>query len=94
MNRYFCTIGKELAKEIPAGKDFHTYLKNKNTATFFLTPIYEAEISNKILRLNSKKCPGPDNISPKILKYCEPFIRKPLSIIFNSSLKKPVILHN
>ena len=91
MNNYFCTIGKELAKDIPTGKDYHSYLSNKNPVTFSLSPISESEITNEIMKLNSKKCPGPDNISPKILKYCEPFICKPLSVIFNSSIWKQLV---
>ena len=55
MNNYFCTVGKDLAKEIPIGRSHHTYLTNKNPATFFLSPINETEISKEILQLNVKK---------------------------------------
>lgn len=87
MNNFFCTVGKDLAKEIPMGRNHHIYLKNKNRATFFLSPIDESEITKEILQMNSKKSPGPDNLSPKILKFCEPFIRKPLSLLFNSTIE-------
>ena len=85
MNDYFCTVGRKLANELPNGKSFNTYLKNKISQTMFLSPIQESEITLEILKLNNRKSPGPDNISPKILKTCEPHLRKPLTEVFNNS---------
>ena len=87
MNNYFCTIGNKLASDLPTGKSFKAFLKNKVQHTMFLSPILESEISTEILKLNSRKSPGPDNLSPKILKACETEIRKPLTDIFNWSLQ-------
>ena len=87
MNRYFCTLGSKLANDLPNGKSFDSYLNNKVQHTMFLTPIMESEITSEILKLNSRKSAGPDNLSPKILKACEPEIRKPLTEIFNWSFE-------
>ena len=65
-------------------------MKNKVSATFFIAPISENEITAEILKLNDRKSPGADNISPKILKYCEPYIRKPLSHLFNASIESAI----
>ena len=87
MNNYFCTIGSKLASSIPNGNSFEIYLKNRVNQTMFLSPISESDISREINKLNNCKCPGPDNISPKILKACEPELRKPLTDIFNYSIE-------
>ena len=90
MNDYFCNIGINLANELPPGGDHNKYLKNKVPHTMFLSPIDEVEIGKEISKMNSKKSPGPDNISPKILKYCEHEIKKPLTKIFNSSIESAI----
>ena len=87
INKYFCTIGSKLANDLPNGKSFHSYLENKITQTMFLSPIEESEITNEIRKLNERKSPGPDNISPKILKACEPELRKPITEVFNYSFE-------
>ena len=87
MNKYFCTIGSKLANDLPNGKSFDTYLKNKINQTMFLSPIKEFEVTNEIIQLNNRKSPGPDNLSPKILKACEPQLCKPLTDVFNYSIE-------
>ena len=62
-------------------------MQNKITQTMFLSPIEESEITNEIRKLNERKSPGPDNISPKILKACEPELRKPITEVFNYSFE-------
>ena len=87
INNYFCTIGKNLASEIPQGRHYATYLKNKVNETMFLEPIYEVEVTNEIQRLDNKKSPGHDNISPRILKACEPYIKTTLTNLYNYSIE-------
>ena len=87
MNDYFCSIGEELASNIPQGNNYNAYMKNRVNESIFLSPINEDEISVEIKKLNNKKSAGPDNISPKILKICEPFIKGPLTMLFNYSIE-------
>ena len=87
MNYYFCTIGGKLAAEIPQGNHPRSYMKNRINETIFLEPIFDNEITMEIKNLNNRKSPGPDNISPKILKACEPFIKTPLTKLFNYSIE-------
>mgnify|MGYP000953569661 CR=1 FL=1 len=87
MNKYFCNVGKNLADELPAGKDFHNYLKPPVQESIFLYPATEQEISDEIKKLNPRKSPGHDCISSKIIQACEPIITKPLTLIFNHSLE-------
>ena len=90
MNDYFCNIGKKLANELPHRPNPTTYLKNKVTETLFLSPIENYEIIKEITSLNAKKSPGPDNISPKILKNCQTVLIEPLCKIFNSSIETAI----
>ena len=90
MNNYFCTIGKKLASEIPEGRHFSNYMKNNVAETIFLEPIFEEEIQREIRQLNNIKSAGHDNISPKIIKICEPYIKTPLTQLFNYSLESAI----
>lgn len=87
MNNYFCLIGKNLASDIPPGRHYKTYLNNRVIDTIFLEPIHEEEVSKEIKGLNNRKSPGHDNISPKILKACEPFIKSTLTSPYNFSIE-------
>ena len=86
MNHYFCEIGKNLAADIPQGRSYTTYLKDKVQETMFLEAIHENEVTNEINQLNDRKSPGPDNISPRILKACEPYIKNTLTNLYNYSI--------
>ena len=87
MNNHFCTIGSKLASELPAGKAYHTYLKNGVNQSIFLAPIHETEITLEIDKLKTKKSPGYDDISPRLLKICKDDICKPLTTLFNNSIE-------
>ena len=56
----------------------------------FLTPTSPEEINKEIMKLNSKKAAGPDEISPKIIKDTANQITQPLNMIFNDSFDKSV----
>jgi hypothetical protein len=51
-----------------------------------VVPVTEAELISIICSLNNKTSSGYDGISNKLLKFCGPFISRPLSYIFNKSL--------
>ena len=48
--------------------------------------INEQVINKNITKLKLSKCPGPDEISPKILKMSVDSTSKAMSLIFNRSL--------
>ena len=87
MNNHFCTIGSKLSHQLPPGKPYQSFMKNMVNHTIFLSPIEESEVISEINKLNSKKSPGYDNISPKILKMCKSSISQPLTTIFNYSIE-------
>ena len=50
-------------------------------------PVDETYVLNAIKQLKNGKAPGPDKISTKLIKDAADFIWKPLTMVFNSSLK-------
>ena len=49
--------------------------------------VTENDVLHKIEKIKVNKTPGPDKISPRILKEVKHQISKPLSILFNKSLQ-------
>ncbi len=59
-NKYFSSVGNQLAKEIKSNKSYKIYLKNSNQNNFFLSPTTEYEVNMIINKLDSKKASGMD----------------------------------
>ena len=53
--------------------------------------ITESEVSNCIDKLKTNKSPGPDTISPRVLKEAKNEFTKPLTTFFNKSLQSGII---
>ena len=69
-------------KSFPKSKHINT---QSNKMAF--VPIDETYVLNAIKKLENGKAPGPDKISTKQIKDAAVFIWKPLTMVFNSSLK-------
>ena len=50
--------------------------------------IYPADVEKALCKLNINKTPGPDGIHPRILKEAKIELIKPLTIIFNQTLRE------
>ena len=88
LNNYFSSIGQTLSSKIPSTiRHFESYLKNKIHETFFLAPVMAQEISRELKSLHPRKSPGPDNLSPKIVKTCSDQFTTPLTMLFNKSIQ-------
>ena len=83
LNNYFATV---FTKEVNSEQQPTPCIKNNNallnTCTF-----EENEILQAISKIKVNKTPGPDKISPRILKEAKKELTKPLSILFNKSLR-------
>ena len=90
MNTYFCKVGETLAGKLPKGKKFRQFLGPKIEETIFMNPTEEHEILSEIKRMNPRKSPGPDNVSPKILQACAPAILRPLAHLVNHAFESAV----
>ena len=45
------------------------------------------EISRELKSLHPRKSPGPDNLSPKVVKTCSDQFTTPLTMLFNKSIQ-------
>ena len=82
-NKYFSTIGAELAKDFNSDyTDHKLFLQNKVENSFFLHFATESEIITEINKLNCKKSPGYDDISVKFLQVAKQLVAKPLMLTY------------
>ena len=66
-------------------RDFVRYCPPTSSVSMFCTPTDPFEIHKVLMSFKSKKSPGADDISPKILKEISIDISRPLAHIFNLS---------
>ena len=91
--RYFATIGKTYATNMPPSrKNLKEYLSkiNANTSSIFLTPVTKAEVEKYINNLKPKKSSGLDKIDNILIKELRDVISEPLSIIYSNSFTEGV----
>ena len=88
LNHHFTTIGPKLASKLESRSDDDS-LKHINAQQnkMMFVPVDETYVLNAIKQLKNGKAPGPDKISTKLIKDAADFIWKPLTMVFNSSLK-------
>ena len=90
MNRFFCSIGKDLASKIEGGYDpliLCGYLVNSNAVKFVFKSINAEQVKEAIRKLKKSKSFGDDGISSYFLKLAMPLIEDSLVYLFNTSLK-------
>lgn len=80
---YFTSIAEKLVGDIPAGQ-FNpvSYLRNRISNSFFMSPITSVEIGNAILDLKDNGC-GLYKLSTKVLIEIKPTLCKIFEYIFN-----------
>ena len=74
-NKYFCSVGEELANAASSHSDhdFRLYMKNRVIDTIYLEPPNTNDIANALLTLSVNKAVGHDNI-PAFLKLPHMFL--------------------
>ncbi|XP_077987452.1 uncharacterized protein LOC144442054 [Glandiceps talaboti] len=85
-NKYFTSIGPNLAAKITHNIDFNQYLKGNYPNSFFFHPVNKDDILLEISKLNSRKATGQDMINPQLVKHSADIIALPLTHIVNCSL--------
>ena len=89
MNDYFCTVGNKISDSLSSSDHhFSYYLRNKINASFFLSAIVEPEVAIELNKLNAKKAPGPDALTPKLIKICGLIFLSPLTKIYNTAIEE------
>jgi hypothetical protein len=93
-NEYFATIGEKLAaKCLPTNtrEPHQPYLNDFHTNTLFLSPVTEEEISKIVLKLDANKAPGLDGFHVRSIKNALPYIKQPLTYIYNLSFMQACV---
>ena len=91
-NTFFVDIGPKLASKIQhTGKNYFDYLNQPASSCMYTKPVVPEEIVKIIAKFNQNKGPGHDDIGNMIVKKVATKISKPLSTIFNCSLKTGVV---
>ena len=84
---YFSNIASQLASEVaPSDKNAASYLKNRNSNSFFVIPIVDKEVETAITQLKSSN--SLLSISTSILECVKDIISPYLSHIFNLCLNQ------
>ena len=90
LNGHFVNVGPRLAHriEVKPGDDPLCHLNNPTEETVFqFKQVNERTVLKYIQNLKQGKSAGPDKIPTAILKDAAEFLCKPLTMIFNSSLR-------
>ena len=90
MNSYFCSIGKDLAKDIdpvPNPLLSGDYQINNERKVFHFKTIDVKEIRAAVAKIKTTKGSGNDNISSYFLKLAMPLIEDSLAFLFNTSIE-------
>ena len=91
-NTFFVDIGPKLESKIQhTGKNYFDYLNQPASSCMYTKPVVPEEIVKIIAKFNQNKSPGHDDIGNMIVKKVATEISKPLSTIFNCSLKTGVV---
>ena len=92
-NTYFSTIASELRGKMHHHcEDFSTYLKDRNSSSFFINPTNKFEVINIINNIDINKANGPHSIPTDILHLIKLNVAQPLADIINLSFEKGVYI--
>ena len=74
LNRFFISVGPNLAKQInpPAGASVFDYLKNRNDNSMFLSPVDEKEVIRVVESCKNKSSTDAEGLSMNIVKQTHP----------------------
>ena len=98
LGKHYATVAEELADklpkitkdDVPSASKSRINFKKKLKDQFIFNTTSEREVYELILKLDSSKGPGTDNIDTKSLKSIANIISKHLSLLFNQSIKEGI----
>lgn len=87
-NQFFSTIGPQLASTISSQRDINKFnTLNRVDESIFLGFATEREVAAKIMKLDTSKSQGPDNISARFVKSHQTFFATLLRDVFNDCVQ-------
>src|SRR3989442_5950354 len=92
-NNYFCSVGSELANNLPnngSSSEFLDFMTPSVLNSFVCETISQSEVYNVIVKLATKSSSGPDEFSAKLIFDVASFITPTLCHIFNLSLSSGI----
>ena len=91
-NKFFGSVGHTMAGIIPSNNtcNYIEYLTENINSTFNFQPVNSCQIKKTVQNLKSSSSAGYDGISNILLKYLEPLLNKPLTLLVNQSLKSGI----
>ena len=76
-NNFFTSVAKNLVNKIPkTPKSFHSYLKNSNKKSFFLSPTKKKDVEDILSTLKRNKKAGPFSVPTRILKDFKTYLNQ------------------
>ena len=93
MNKFFCTVGEELSKEIPDTKKLlleGNFIVNPDNLSFSFSPLSPQQLVKAMNKFKTSKSFGLDLISSYFLKLGMPIFASSLSQIFNLSMSRGI----
>ena len=89
MNKYFSSIGHNLASKMPnSPKQFTDYLPKLDfPSSFFFNPVSPPEIDSEIMTIQLNKAHGLYSFPTRILRSAKHIISQPLSMLINKSIE-------
>ena len=93
MDRYFCSIGNDLANEIPNTPNpllNNEYTVNAHESTFRFSEISAHEVTQAMNQMKTPKCVGTDKISSYFLTLAIPYVSKSLAQLLKISTRNSI----
>ena len=94
INDFFVNIGKKLASKIDSNVNHTEYLNERQSKSFFFSPVISSEVKNLIMNLDQSKACGYDNIPARLLFNAVDYVCEPLTHVFNVSFLTGVFPKN
>ena len=93
LNKYFSTVGSELAAKLPFVRCYSKFFGPSVSNSFYCEPNSANDIINEIGQLKKKKSSGPDIFNSILIGNIALQISSPLMYIFNLSLETGLFPH-
>ena len=86
-NRYFASIGTDMANSLPTVEGYEEYLRPNTHSIFHLQAVRREEVAKIMKNQKPKLSCGLDTINNKLVKICHEELSEPMTAIINKSME-------